>query len=139
MPVPLWVAVAVLYVVEQTWSARRGGWRAVCSSAAVLPELCYSQFLNVVYVVSLVGFIAGSNERWGRTEATTVAGTIESNRHRLGQHIVKRLLAAAGVLVGIGVATLPFVDLHLAWTLVSIFVLVGSANTLFRLLPLSQR
>ena len=64
--VPLWVAVAVVYLAEQAWSVRRGGWRAVSVSLAVIPELVHTLFLNVVYVVCLSGLLAGTTERWGR-------------------------------------------------------------------------
>ena len=64
--VPLWVGVAVGYLAEQAWSVRRGGWRAVLVSLAILPELVRTLFLNVVYVVCLLGLLAGTTERWGR-------------------------------------------------------------------------
>jgi poly-beta-1,6-N-acetyl-D-glucosamine synthase len=63
---PLWVGVAVLYVAEQTFSVRKGGWRAMAVSLAVIPEFFLYVFLDVVYVVSFLGSLFATDEAWGR-------------------------------------------------------------------------
>ena len=63
---PLWVAVAVLYVAEQTFSVRKGGSRAVAVSLLVFPEFFLYAFLDVVYVGSFFGSLFASDEAWGR-------------------------------------------------------------------------
>lgn len=62
---PLWVLVAVLYVVEQTFSVRKGGWRAVLVSLAVVPEIFLDVFLNIIYVMSFYGALFATDEACG--------------------------------------------------------------------------
>jgi poly-beta-1,6-N-acetyl-D-glucosamine synthase len=61
---PLWVAVAVLYILEQTFSVRKGGERAVLVSLAVLPEIALDVFLHVVYIFSFFGALFATDETW---------------------------------------------------------------------------
>jgi cellulose synthase/poly-beta-1,6-N-acetylglucosamine synthase-like glycosyltransferase len=63
---PLWVAVAVIYIAEQTFSVRKGGWRAIGVSILVIPELIMNSLLNVVYVTSFFGMLYATDETWGR-------------------------------------------------------------------------
>jgi cellulose synthase/poly-beta-1,6-N-acetylglucosamine synthase-like glycosyltransferase len=63
---PLWVAVAVLYVAEQAFSVRKGGWKAIVVSLLVIPEFFLYAFLDVVYVVTFFGALFGTDEAWGR-------------------------------------------------------------------------
>jgi len=63
---PLWVAVGVLYVAEQTFSVRKGGWRAMAVSLLVVPEFLLYIFLDVVYLVTFFGSLFATDEAWGR-------------------------------------------------------------------------
>lgn len=63
---PLWVAVAVLYVAEQTFSVRKGGIRAMAVSLLVIPEFFLYVFLDVVYVGTFFGSLFATDEAWGR-------------------------------------------------------------------------
>ena len=63
---PLWVAVGVLYVAEQTFSVRKGGWRAMAVSLLVVPEFFLYIFLDAVYVVTFFGSLFATDEAWGR-------------------------------------------------------------------------
>lgn len=63
---PIWVLVGVIYVAEQTFSVRRGGWKAVGVSLMVLPEMFLNVFLNWVYVMSFFGALFWTSEVWGR-------------------------------------------------------------------------
>jgi len=63
---PLWVAVAVLYVAEQTFSVRKGGFRAIAVSLLVVPEFFLYAFLDVVYVMTFFGSLFATDEAWGR-------------------------------------------------------------------------
>lgn len=139
---PLWVTVAVAYLVEQAWSVRRGGWRSVGTSLAVLPELWHTVLLNSVYTVSLFGLAAGTGERWGRgvdeRAVERLAGspdTLSGTHH--GRQWWRILLAVVCVIVVTGtVVVLPLLALSVAWTLIAVFVLAGFALTLIRLIPL---
>ncbi len=63
---PLWVAVAVLYVAEQTFSVRKGGIRAMTVSLMVLPEFFLYLFLNAVYIGTFFNSLFATDETWGR-------------------------------------------------------------------------
>ena len=161
--VPLWVLVGMVYVIEQSWSVRRGGRRAVVASLAVLPELALNMFLNMVYVSALVGAILGSAERWGdpasemvsemaRETALEIAdpnsstmGSVPVLPASSGEHLHRaswqaRMIEVPVLMVMIAMVaallTVPFVALPAAWMVLSVYVLCGFALTLFRLIPL---
>ena len=101
---PLWVAVAVLYVAEQTFSVRKGGFRAIAVSLLVIPEFFLYAFLDVVYVMTFFGSLFATDETWGRmrhlrADTYNTGGKVHSdtpsttrlytphNRHRVhGKH-----------------------------------------------------
>jgi cellulose synthase/poly-beta-1,6-N-acetylglucosamine synthase-like glycosyltransferase len=139
--VPLWLIVALVYFVEQAWSVRRGGWRAVATSLAALPEIFYLVFLDVVYVVALASLISRKREEWGaghRRPATAAeaaeaeaANAADPNRPRPAWVGYSVLLIALLVALSI-----PFISLQLAWWMLAVYVLCGFAATVFRLVPL---
>lgn len=142
---PLWVTVAVAYLVEQAWSVRRGGWRSVGTSLAVVPELWHTVLLNWVYTVSLLGLLAGTGERWGRGIDERAVEHLSDNGHPSdalsGTHDRRqwwRLLLVPTTLLLAGglVIVLPLVALGLAWAAIAVFVLAGFALTILRLIPL---
>ena len=152
---PLWVGVAVMYVAEQTFSVRRGGWRAVLVSLAVLPEIFMDIFLNLIYIISAYGALMATDEQWGRMrhlEATrfdergkplhtqqppvgsALHGTHPERRNRRGR--VKGVgLAVLGVLITAAFGALPLINLPAAWWVVAVYVLAGSLATVGRLIP----
>ena len=152
---PLWVGVAVLYVLEQTFSVRKGGWRAVLVSLAVLPEILLDVFLNVVYVIGALGALFATDEQWGRMrhlEATMFdkhgrplinpVPSVSSPLH--GTHAKRRTrrsrmlevgLAVLGILIPFVLFSLPLIDLPAAWFVIAAYVLTGSLATVGRLVP----
>lgn len=178
---PLWVSVAVLYVVEQTFSVRKGGWKAIGVSLMIVPELVLNSALNMVYIVSFWGLLWGTDESWGRMRnlrvgvpdddltvmlAPTRWEEIPHHRHSLhhrhamsprnwttppkqprtlhGTHYSRHSVAArigaamisTATTVGLSAAfVVPFVDLQLAWNIISVYVLIGALATLVRLIP----
>jgi biofilm PGA synthesis N-glycosyltransferase PgaC len=155
--VPLWVLVAFTYTVEQTWSARRGGWRAVLMSLAIFPELFLNLFLHVVYAFAFSGALWGTSETWGRSsDNITVTGkpkddtpsAVDASGHPLfisGSHqnrtvwwarVIETSVAIMMASWLVALFLIPRIALPLAWTLLAIYVLGGFAMTLFRLIPL---
>lgn len=152
---PLWVLVAVLYVFEQTFSVRRGGWRAVLVSLAVVPEIFLNVFLNVVYVMSYYGALFATDETWGRMRHLNSADFDKRGRPlkksarpsvsaRRGTHIARRGrtsrtlefgFAGLGLLTTLVTFALPVVNLSAAWLVVALYVLAGSLATVGRLIP----
>ena len=156
--VPFWVLVAFIYVIEQTWSVRRGGWRATLLSIVILPELLLNVFLETVYAFAIIAMLFGTSEKWGRTsdvgpaahrveggDDPTGAMTVSPAARSTGSHggraawWARIMEASAALLVGSGlllVCTIPFVHLPTAWTMLSIYVVGGFLATVFRLIPL---
>ena len=157
--VPLWVLVAFTYVIEQTWSVRRGGWPAVLMSIVILPELFMNLFLNTVYVFSFCGALFGTNEKWGRSsdqiaivdqtphslhassgeliEVEFVSGT-HHNRTVWWARVIEASVAIMIISWLIALFVVPRIALPVAWTLLAVYVLAGFVATLFRLVPLRQ-
>ena len=143
-----WVAVAVLYIVEQTWSVRRGGWRGVLITLLVVPEIIYSIFLDAVFLTSLLGVLVSRREQWGRgidEESTdelalhlTVVSPKKPNTTDIS-HVVSRCAAAAALMFTVSIPIIPVFNLPTAWFLIAVFVLTGSVNTVIRLIPWSER
>jgi biofilm PGA synthesis N-glycosyltransferase PgaC len=156
---PLWLLVGVLYVVEQTLSVRKGGWRAVLVSVAVLPEIFLNVFLDIVYLVSMYGALLATDEAWGRMRHLDAAAFDKHGRalnssatpdcsalH--GTHARRRVRRSQALAVGIGVfvlaglvlaTVLPLVNLPLAWLVIAVYVLIGAAATVIRLVPVPLR
>lgn len=155
--VPLWVTVAITYVVEQTWSVRKGRWRGLLTSFIVFPELILNLFLNVVYAFAFAGALFGTSEQWGRAndditiggrakkpsrtlfsdfgEVEVISGSHE-NRTVWWARVIETSLAIMITSWLVALFLLPRIALPLAWTLLAIYVLAGFAVTLFRLIPL---
>jgi cellulose synthase/poly-beta-1,6-N-acetylglucosamine synthase-like glycosyltransferase len=152
---PLWVLVGVMYVFEQTFSVRRGGWRAVLVSLAVVPELFLNIFLDIVYVMSFYGALFATDEAWGRmrhldvtafdkrgrplkgsprTEGSALHGT-HALRRTWQSRVLEIALAIVGLAGPVFVVVVPWVDLPLAWFILAVYVLIGFLATIGRLVP----
>jgi biofilm PGA synthesis N-glycosyltransferase PgaC len=155
--VPLWVLVAFTYIIEQTWSVRRGGWRSVLMSLAIFPELFLNLFLDAVYAFAFSGALWGTSEKWGRSsdsitltgkpkgdaamsiedsgEIVSISGT-HYNRTVWWARVIETSVAVVIASWLLALFLIPRIALPVAWTLLAIYVLGGFAMTLFRLIPL---
>ena len=147
--------VAVLYVVEQTFSVRKGGWKAVLVSLAVLPELLLNVFLDVVYVISYYGALFATDEQWGRIRhldpaefnklgrpfqaPVPPAGSSKHGTHAKRQtsrsRVIQIGLGVLGILLTLTVGGLPLINLPAAWFVIAVYVIAGSLATVGRLVP----
>ena len=147
----LWFAVAVLYVVEQAWSVRAAGRRAVLFSLAVLPELFYNFFLNFIYVVCLEGLLFATREKWGRLRDIESADRrSHDNQDQASSHakgasrtsyrarLFQVTIEVAKDFIGLAFLLIPIVNLAVAWRLISAYVLMGSLATVGRLIPVRR-
>ena len=152
---PLWVLVAVMYVCEQTFAVRKGGWRAVLVSLAIAPEIFLDVYLDVVYVVALNGALFATDEKWGRVRDLDAAefdrnGNPRDGRPRPassalhGTHARRRNLRSRALQIGLAVlgiavvllaVALPLISLHTAWFILAVYVLTGFLATIGRLIP----
>jgi poly-beta-1,6-N-acetyl-D-glucosamine synthase len=152
---PLWIAVAVLYLLEQTFSVRTGGWRAALVSILVLPELFLTVLLNVIYSGCLLATLVATDETWGRrrhladsevrasetrrrsrrTAATPTLHGTHRIRHSGPARTLQALLAIPLITVPIAAILLPLLSLSAAWDVLAIYVLLGALATIGRLIP----
>lgn len=153
---PLWLLVAAMYVFEQTFSVRKGGWRAVLVSLSVAPEVFLKVFLDIVYVASFWGALLATDEVWGRVRSLDTSkfdkrgrplqASFRKVRSLLHGTHAKRQTWQSRVLVGgflvfalavtIEVILLPLAHLPTAWLILAIYVLIGFLATLGRLVPM---
>ena len=65
---PFWIAVAGVFLAERVATAWRGGWRARLLALALVPELLYDIFLQVVFVTCLADIARHRQARWGHVQ-----------------------------------------------------------------------
>lgn len=61
---PFWVLVGLLFAVERTVTAWKGGWKARLVAVLVFPELWYSAFLNTVFLKGILDIALGRKATW---------------------------------------------------------------------------
>ena len=61
---PFWLGLGLLFTVERVVTVWKGGWRARLLGAALLPELAFAVFLNVVYVKGVLDISLGRQASW---------------------------------------------------------------------------
>jgi cellulose synthase/poly-beta-1,6-N-acetylglucosamine synthase-like glycosyltransferase len=155
---PIWLLVGLIYVLEQTFSVRRGGWKAVVVSLTVLPEMFLNVFLNWVYVVSFFGALFWTSEVWGRMRNPVTAehsrngttfirkvvrkeipSSVLHGTHQIRNTLSSRWLAAGAITLimcgGAFALLLPLLNLQAAWKLIAAYVLAGTVVTAGRLIP----
>lgn len=152
---PLWLWVAGIYLLEQTFSVRKGGPKAIWLSLAVFPEIFLNVFLDLVYVLSFWGALFATDEAWGRVRQlqadefdnrgrphlkalTTFTLTLHGThrvRQNLSSRIAQVMLLLASFVPVVVMVLLPIVDLQLAWSVIAGYVLIGFLATLGRLVP----
>ena len=141
----LWLTVFGVYVFEQTLTVRKRGWKAICTSLLVLPEIFYNFFLDLVYTVSFEALLYGVPESWGRVR-DTVTGKDEGAKKDSSNGKIDRRRSVKGRVIEVAIEltkdlslgyvfSLPFWNPQLAWDLITIFVLVGFVATIGRLIP----
>ena len=140
---PIWIAVAVIYLIEALWTVRSGGWKAILVTLTIIPEVCFALFLSVVYVVCLVLFISGKEERWGRSFDTDSESLMklrdvpgDASIQASTEHKTFWLLGCLSLCLVILLVLIPIFSIQAAWLIISIFVLGGTAVNLFKLIPL---
>ncbi len=65
---PFWMFVGAIFAAERVITAWSGGWRARILAAAVLPELMYDVFLQLVFLRCLYDITVGRSATWGHVQ-----------------------------------------------------------------------
>lgn len=66
--VPWTLVVVGITQLERLWTVRRGGWRGIALTAALLPEFGYDIFRMVVFIRSLVAALARRDVGWNHVK-----------------------------------------------------------------------
>ena len=61
---PFWMGLGLLFAVERVVAVWAGGWRARLLAAALLPELFFAAFLDVVYLKGVMDILLGRRAGW---------------------------------------------------------------------------
>jgi cellulose synthase/poly-beta-1,6-N-acetylglucosamine synthase-like glycosyltransferase len=61
---PFWLGLGVLFSIERVATVWRGGWQARLLALALVPELLYDMFLNIVYVKGIIDITVGRRADW---------------------------------------------------------------------------
>jgi cellulose synthase/poly-beta-1,6-N-acetylglucosamine synthase-like glycosyltransferase len=70
---PFWLGMGVLFAVERTVTVWKGGWRARVLALALLPELFYDMFVNIVYVKGIIDISLGRQPTWKHVTRSVAA------------------------------------------------------------------
>lgn len=152
---PIWVAVAVVYLLEQTFSVRKGGIRSLVVSILVIPEILMNVFLDIIYVICFFGALFATDEKWGRmrhlqaevTAAQELKTRTSTTFHELSLHgthelrrranykFVSLMLLIITMFTVVFLINIPLTDLQFAWNIIAVYVLAGFVATLGRLIP----
>ncbi|PPB48792.1 hydrolase [Arthrobacter pityocampae] len=73
---PFWLGLGLLFTIERVLGAWKGGWRARLLAAALLPELLFDMFLNVVWVKGIIDISFGRQANWKHLSHTAPAADL---------------------------------------------------------------
>ncbi|MDH6236820.1 glycosyltransferase family 2 protein [Cryobacterium sp. CG_9.6] len=62
---PFWLGLGIVFTLERVVSVWAGGWRARLLAAALVPELIFDMFLDLVYVQGIIDITRGRTGTWG--------------------------------------------------------------------------
>jgi biofilm PGA synthesis N-glycosyltransferase PgaC len=125
----LWTAVAVFFVIERTWAVKRGGWRSVFLSVQVIPEVAYDLFLHAVYLKAAIDVATNAPDNWVYREP-------ERSDERWVGHMwarIRTVVFAAIVIAAVIGLALACIAIGVAWHVVAVLVLGGTALAVLRL------
>jgi cellulose synthase/poly-beta-1,6-N-acetylglucosamine synthase-like glycosyltransferase len=118
-----WVAITGIAAFERVWAAKHGGWKALLLAVAIVPEVLFDQFLNVVYAKALIDLMTRTDATWEQT-------------HGREKRLRELLVTIFGLILLLACAmglALACVALGIAWPLIAVFVLSGVAAAAIRL------
>lgn len=65
---PFWVAAGSIFLAERVLTVWKAGWRGRLLAAALIPELVYDVFLQLVFIKCLIDISFGRQARWGHVQ-----------------------------------------------------------------------
>jgi cellulose synthase/poly-beta-1,6-N-acetylglucosamine synthase-like glycosyltransferase len=65
---PFWIGVGSVFVIDRVVSVWKGGWKARCLAALLVPELLYDMYLDVIYIKGIFDITFARNASWGHVD-----------------------------------------------------------------------
>jgi cellulose synthase/poly-beta-1,6-N-acetylglucosamine synthase-like glycosyltransferase len=75
---PFWAGLGGLFAAERVLTVWKGGWRARLLGLALLPELFFAMFLNVIYVKGVFDISIGRKAGWQHVEHGLLAAMTDA-------------------------------------------------------------
>lgn len=72
---PFWTVIGLVFLVERVMTVWRAGWPARALAAALIPELMYDVFLQVVFINSLWRISTNRTAKWGHVDHAAPVGS----------------------------------------------------------------
>ena len=76
---PFWMGLGLLFAVERVVTVWAGGWRARLLATALLPELVFASFLDVVYLKGVMDILFGRRAGWQHVTRSPAAEAIDDD------------------------------------------------------------
>ena len=76
---PFWMGLGLLFAVERVVAVWAGGWRARLLAVALLPELFFAAFLDVVYLKGVMDILLGRRASWTHVTHLPAAEAIDDD------------------------------------------------------------
>ena len=102
-------------------------------------------FLDLIYIISFQALLFGVSESWGRMRDSSNIKTSENlkeshngkieMRKTIRGRVIEIFIEIVLLSIGIFAFSLPFWNPQISWLLIAIYVLIGFAATLARLVP----
>ena len=78
---PFWMGLGLLFAGERVVTVWDGGWHARLLAAALVPELVFATFLNIVYIKGVMDIVVGRQAGWSHlAQAASTAATSDDSR-----------------------------------------------------------
>ncbi|MFM8352617.1 MAG: glycosyltransferase family 2 protein, partial [Actinomycetales bacterium] len=69
---PFWSTVGLVFLIERVLTVWRAGWRGRLLAAALIPELLYDVYLQIVFLTCLFDIALNRQARWGHVQHASV-------------------------------------------------------------------
>ncbi len=81
---PFWMGLGLLFAVERVVTVWHGGWHARLLAAALLPELVFATFLDVVYLKGVLDIMFRRQAGWGHVKHVAVDAVLDEELAEVG-------------------------------------------------------
>lgn len=83
---PFWMGLGLLFALERVITVWAGGWPARLLAAAILPELVFASFLDIVYLKGVMDILLGRRAGWKHVTYLPQAEAIDDDTFMAVSH-----------------------------------------------------